>query len=181
MKSVFQENKKVIYFLLRFLLSFAGFSLLYAYWIESYGNQPDPFSWLIGQQLVYLYGAENLVIERISGHPAIGVFYHGTNAISLYEGCNGIAVAILFFSFIFAFKGNWMDLLWFTPIGFLVIHGFNLMRLSLLIHLAQNNSDLFHFMHKYLFTLIIYVAVFALWVIWVRLALKRTRNAKVTA
>ena len=89
-----------------------------------------------------------------------------------------MAVFILFFAFIFAFKGRWSDLLWFTPIGLVVIHLFNLGRLALLIHLSQSNSELFHFMHKYLFTLIIYAAVFLLWVVWVKLVLKRKRHAE---
>lgn len=177
-KSVLRENKKVVFFLLRFLLVFGGLSLLYGYWIDSYGDDADPFSWWIGHQLVWLFGSENLSLEVIPFHPAIGINYMGTSAVSLFEGCNGLAVFILFFAFVFAFKGRWSDLLWFTPAGLLLIHAFNLLRLSLLIHLSHSNSDLFHFMHKYLFTLIIYAAVFLLWILWVRLALRRTRHAE---
>lgn len=178
MKATLRENKKVIFFLLRFLLVFAGFSLLYGWWINSFGEKADPFSWWIGNQLVYLFGAENLSLEMIPGEPSIGVNYLGSSAVRLFEGCNGIAVFILFFAFVFAFKGRWSDLLWFVPVGLVVIHIFNLLRLALLIHLSHNNSTLFHFLHKYLFTLIIYAAVFGLWVFWVRLALNRNKNAQ---
>jgi exosortase family protein XrtF len=176
-KTVVRENKKVIFFLLRFLLVFAGFSLLYGSWVGSYGNQADPFSWWIGHQLVALFGESVLALETVADRPAILITYLGTPAVELFEGCNGVAVAILFFAFVFAFKGRWSDLLWFVPVGLAIIHAFNLIRLSLLIHLSHNNSDLFHFLHKYLFTLIIYAAVFGLWVVWVRLALNRNRNA----
>jgi len=168
MKQLINENKRVLYFIGRFLLAFAGLSLIYGIWIDSYGNLSDPFSWLVGRNLQLLFGAENLKLEQILGHPAIAVDYNGSSAVSLFEGCNGLSVMILFFAFVFAFKGNWKDLLWFVPIGLMIIHLFNLGRLSLLIYLAHGNSPLFHFMHKYLFTLIIYAVVFGLWVVWVR-------------
>ncbi|HCS20721.1 MAG TPA: exosortase family protein XrtF [Bacteroidetes bacterium] len=177
-KSILLENKKVVFFLLRFLLVFAGFSLLYASWVDSYGDKADPFSWWIGHQLVGLFGESVLSLENVAERPAVLVNYLGSPAVELFEGCNGVAVAILFFAFVFAFKGRWSDLLWFVPAGLVVIHAFNLLRLSLLIHLSHNNSTLFHFLHKYLFTLIIYAAVFLLWVLWVRLALNRNKHAQ---
>ncbi len=174
-RSFFEENKNVIYFLLRFLLTFGGLSLLYGIWIKSYGDLADAFSWIVGHHLQWILGHDALQLEQIAGHPAIAIDYLGSSAVSLFEGCNGVAVFILFFAFIFAFKGRWSDLLWFTPLGILVIHLFNLGRLVLLIMLAEAESPWFHFMHKYLFSLIIYAAVFLMWVFWVRLAIKRNK------
>ena len=170
LRQLIQENKRVLFFLLRFLGAFGGLSLVYAFWVDSFGDKADTFSWFVGRNLQLLFGAENLKLEQILGHPAIAVDYNGSSAVSLFEGCNGLAVMILFFAFVFAFKGNWKDLLWFVPLGLGIIHLFNLGRLALLIYLAHGNSPLFHFMHKYLFTLIIYAAVFGLWVVWVKKA-----------
>lgn len=173
----FRENKKVIFFLLRFLSVFGGFSLLYAVWIKSYGLEADPFSWFVGYNLEWILGADNLRLYPIEGYAAIGLDYLGSNSVSLFEGCNGIAVFILFFAFVFAFKGRWSDLIWFVPLGLVVIHLFNLARLVALIILAQQGNDaIFHFMHKYLFSLVIYAGVFLMWVFWVRLALKRNKQ-----
>lgn len=172
-----KENKKVVFFLLRFLSVFGGFSLLYAVWIKSYGLEADPFSWFVGYNLQGLLGSENLRLYPIEGYAAIGLDYLGSNSVSLFEGCNGIAVFILFFAFVFAFKGRWSDLIWFVPLGIVVIHLFNLARLVALIMLAEQGHDaLFHFMHKYLFSLVIYAGVFLMWVFWVRLALKRNKQ-----
>lgn len=175
--SLIRENRGVLFFLLRFLGAFGVLSLSYAVWIDSYGSLADPFSWVVGEHLNILFGG-NLGLSQFPGQAAIEVNYQGSTAVSLFEGCNGMAVMILFFSFVFAFKGRWKDLIWFVPMGFAIIHLFNLGRLALLIKLASDNSPLFHFMHKYLFSLIIYAAVFGLWVLWVRQARRRGRRAK---
>lgn len=179
MKEFIRENKKALFFLLRFLFVYGSLSLFYALWIDGFGKEADPFSWFIGKNLRFLHGSANMELDNVTGHAAIAILYHGKNTISLFEGCNGLAVMILFFAFVFAYKGRWLDLLWFVPMGLIIIHLFNLGRLSLLNHLADDNSPLFHFMHKYLFSLIIYAGVFLLWVFWIRLANKRNRYAKV--
>ena len=176
--SLIKENKSVVYFLLRFIGAFGILSLIYAYWVDGFGENADSFSWFVGENLTWVFG-DDLALGAIPGHAAIAVDYKGNSAVSLFEGCNGLSVMILFFSFVFAFRGRWKDLLWFVPLGCLIIHAFNLGRLALLIVLAENNSQMFHFMHKYLFTLIIYAAVFLLWIIWVRMALNRNGHAKV--
>jgi len=170
LRNILQENKKVLGFLLRFLLSFGVLSLAYAFWVDSFGTEADSFSWFVGRNLQLLFGAENLQLEQILGHAAIAVDYKGSSAVSLYEGCNGMAVMILFFAFVFAYKGRGKDLAWFVPFGLVVIHLFNLARLAILIQLAHESSAMFHFMHKYLFSLIIYGAVFGLWLLWVKRA-----------
>lgn len=173
---VLQENKKVIFFLLRFLGVFGSLSLLYGGWIKSFGDKADSISWWIGYNLRFLFGSENLQLSQSNIEPSVDITYLGTTAVTLFEGCNGIAVMIMFLSFVVAFKGKWLDLAWFVPSGLLIIHAFNLARLSILIVLAQQQSDFFHFVHKYLFTLIIYSAVFLLWVLWVKLALRRSKQ-----
>lgn len=150
---------------------------MYAIWVESFGDQADSFSWFVGKNLNFLF-AGKLKLDQLEGHAAIAVDYNGSTAVSLFEGCNGMAVMILFFAFVFAFKGRWGDLVWFVPFGLIVIHLFNLARLALLIQMAANNSPLFHFMHKYLFSLIIYAAVFGLWIIWVKRASRFVKQLK---
>jgi len=176
-KEVVSANKGVIFFLLRFLVVFAGLSLAYGAWIQSYGDIPDPISWFIADTLAWL-NQPHVRLEAAVGTPAILLYYDEKQVISVFDGCNGIAVMILFFAFIIAFRGSAVNTLWFTVAGILFIHMANIGRLQLLLSLAkEDNAELFHFMHKYLFTLIIYVSVFILWVIWIRFfALIRKRR-----
>ena len=171
-----QENKKVVFFLLRFLGVFGSLSLIYGAWVKSFGEKADTISWWIGYNLRFLFGPDKLQLSQSTIEPSVDITYLGTTAVTLFEGCNGIAVMILFLAFVVAFKGKWLDLAWFAPLGLLVIHVFNLARLSILIVLAQQQSEFFHFVHKYLFTLIIYSAVFLLWVLWVKLAIRRNKQ-----
>jgi exosortase family protein XrtF len=87
--------------------------------------------------------------------------------LNIYEGCNGINVLIVFSAFIVAFNGNTRKLLWFIPFGILIIYASNLLRLVFLYWTAMNFQSYFYYVHKYVFTSIIYAVVFVLWLIWV--------------
>lgn len=176
MNSFFQQFKVPILFIARFLAVFVCGSLAYGAYIQSLGNEPDVFSWFIGNNLKSIF-QEDITLRQIEGYPAIELLYKGNSLISLFEGCNGMAVIILFFSFIIAYRGRWMDAAWFSVAGIVIIHLANLLRLSLLLFISAYNNDWFHFMHKYFFSLVIYLVVFALWAVWiVYIAPKKIKN-----
>jgi exosortase/archaeosortase family protein len=80
---------------------------------------------------------------------------------------------IIFVAFLVAFGPMRKALLWFIPVGLLIIHGINLARIALLFWVSLYMPDFMYFTHKYLFTAILYVVVFLLWIGWVkRFALK---------
>ena len=168
LKKIYAEYKAPINFLLRFFLTFGILSLLYAFWVKSFGTEADSFSWFIGRNLELLAGKQNMSLSQVEGQPAIQVWYKGKQSVSLFEGCNGVAVMILFFAFLLAFKGTLKHTIVYAVVGIFIIHLFNLGRLMLLVVLSQNNEKWFHFAHKYLFTLIIYAAVMLLWFVWVK-------------
>lgn len=53
------------------------------------------------------------------------------------------------------------------PLGILIIHLINLGRIYLLFLVALYRPNYLYFTHKYFFTGIIYIAIFALWYIWI--------------
>ena len=87
--------------------------------------------------------------------------------LNVFEGCNGLNVIIVFLAFILAFGGSVRKMFWFIPVGLLAIHAFNLGRIMLLYFLSYTGSNYFHYFHKYLFTAVIYGAVFFLWWLWI--------------
>lgn len=168
-KDFYNEFKPAINFLLRFCLTFGALSLIYGFWVKSYGASPDPVTRMVAshiQGILKLFSPDVTTSPRV-GDPSVDVFINGTYSISVFEGCNGVAIVNLFFSFLVGFWGNAKKLAIYTIVGILVIHLANLARLVLLARFALTNSQLFHFTHKYLFTLSIYVIVFILWYFWV--------------
>lgn len=168
-KDFYEEFKPAILFLVRFSVTFAILSLVYGFWVEGYKEIADPItknvSYQVREILSWFY--DNVTSTQRDGNPSMDITIDGTYSVSVFEGCNGVAIVNLFFSFLVGFWGGAKKLAWFSIVGIIVIHIANLGRLLLLAQMALTNSKFFHFTHKYLFTLSIYAIVFVLWYFWV--------------
>ena len=177
-----KEFRPALMFLGKFLaLYFAG-NILYGVYIESTGNRPDSITRMVTDQtgwLLDIVGYETHV-EDHPDQPKVSLENDGKRVLNVYEGCNGINVIIVFIAFLFAFGGPVKSLSVFIPVGLLIIHFFNLLRIGLLFYLALNNSTQFYYYHKYFFTATLYLVVFVLWTIWV-IWFNERRNVKATA
>ena len=163
------EFKPALRFLLIFLSVYFVLNLIYGLWIESLGTKPDIAThWVSSQsaKLVSLVSEEARALPNTEG-PTIMILTGDRIILNVFEGCNGINVVIVFLAFILAFGGSTQKMLWFIPIGLLVIHVFNLGRIMLLYFLSYNNSTFFYYFHKYFFTAVIFGVVFILWWLWI--------------
>ena len=163
-----KDFKPSILFLTKFLVLYLGLNFGYSLYINSYGDNPDPFtSWVTDHCAAVLgvFGTDTDTVENDEKRN-VGIIYRGNAIISVFEGCNGLNVMIIFFAFIVSFTHPNKKMLWFLPLGFLIIHMTNLMRVSFLFFVSKDFPDYMYFAHKYFFTAIIYVVVFILWFIW---------------
>lgn len=88
----------------------------------------------------------------------------------MYEGCNGVNVVIIFVAFVIAFGPLRIVTLWFLTGGIVLIYLVNLARIWFLFFVSLELPNYLYFTHKYLFTGMIFLVVFVLWILWVRLA-----------
>lgn len=165
----FEDVKPALRFLGVFLGSYLLLSLLYAYWIESRGGSPDGMTVEVSRQVVGILRLAGVDArqERNPDGPTVQIFEGPRRVLNVFEGCNGINVMIVFLAFVLAFGGQRARIAWFIPLGFLVIHVANLMRILWLFWLSSIDARLFYYFHKYFFTGVIYVIVFGLWWGWV--------------
>jgi exosortase family protein XrtF len=166
---VLKDFKPSLLFLARFLAVYFVGNVLYGIYIESFGDRPDPVTrWVTSNTsgLLNSLGGTTFVTDN-SAAPTVFIHNNKVTALSVYEGCNGINVMIVFVAFLVAFGGPKKTLAWFLPAGLLIIHGFNLLRIGILYYVSQYMEQYFYFFHKYLFTAVLYAAVFGLWAIWV--------------
>ncbi len=156
----------------RFLATFLGLyislNLLYGWWISSYIGQADWATNLVTNQTSYILNlfGEQTSTQPKSGAPTVMVVKESRTVISVFEGCNGINVMIVFLSFLFAYRGSFKSLVWFLPFGLFLIYLANLTRVVLLFYVAEYWQHYFYYVHKYLFTAVIYLVVFVLWWWW---------------
>jgi len=164
-----QEFKPTIYFLLKFIGIYVVGNLVYGWWVSTYSPGPDPFTHVVTKHVSgVLHFWFDVSVYDYADIPTCGLVYKSKSVLGVYEGCNGLNTAIIFVAFIIAFGPLNKTTAWFIPLGFLVIHVANLLRITLLFFVALYRPDSLYFIHKYLFTAFLYAIIFALWMWWIR-------------
>jgi exosortase family protein XrtF len=172
-----KEFKPAIFFVAKFLLIYLVGNLVYGFFIESYEKVPDPITRFVTEQSASALNlvAYNAATERHPSEAKVMLKNDGLVVINVFEGCNGINVIIVFVAFLIAYGGPPKSVLLFAFGSIIIIHIFNLARITYLFFLALSNSASFYYYHKYFFTATLYGVVFLLWAIWV---LKFAKNPK---
>lgn len=176
MKFSFNFSSPESNFLLKFipLILIWFFSYFYIYKIDSLLNLNinflTEFSKLLSSQSNFILSIFNLnttieihgdmVVTKILDYP----YSHG---VWIGEPCNGIKVFGVFTIFIIAFKGKIINKIWFIPLGILILHVLNILRISVLTYLSATNPFILDFNHNITFQLIIYAAIICLWYNWI--------------
>jgi exosortase family protein XrtF len=119
----------------------------------------------LGEGLLHLLGYETTPYSDGRFRQHFGIF--GTNGVTIGAPCDGIVLFALFIVFMVSYPGPIKHKLWFMPVGLMLIHGLNVMRVTALALIVYYNEVWFSFNHDYTFTLIVYAAVFGLWWIWI--------------
>ena len=168
---MWQEFKPAFRFLFVFLGLYLAGNIFYGLWIGSFHGLPDSATRAVTFQtsgLLNQMGYHTTVTDNGQG-PTVFLGNDVKFILNVYEGCNGINVMIVFVAFLAAFGGSIKNLIWFLPAGIVLIHLSNLARIILLYFVAVGYHHYFYYVHKYVFTAAIYMVVFVLWIIWVKI------------
>ena len=103
----------------------------------------------------------NMVVTKIIGNE----FDHG---VWIGEPCNGVKIFGVFSIFIIAFPGNIKNKLWYIPLGILIIHFINVIRIAILTIISSKNPSILDFNHNITFQVIVYSIILGLWLIWIK-------------
>jgi exosortase family protein XrtF len=172
----YQEFKPTLFFLGKFLGCYIVVNLLYGIYVTSFLPGPDPATRWVSEQTAFVLTSCGYKVET-SDHPlkpTTLLKYESRPVLSVYEGCNGINVMVIFLAFILAFGPIGKKMMWFIPAGILIIHLINLLRVGVLFFVAEYRPDAMYILHKYVLTSMLYVVAFLLWIRWVRLSLKKS-------
>ena len=173
---MFNIKKPEFKFLILFIpLIIVWFSFYhYLYKIEKFlffqFNSLTEFSKLLSYQSNFILSIFNIdtsieihgdmVVTKILNYP----FNHG---VWIGEPCNGVKIFGLFTIFIISFNGSWTNKLWYIPLGILILHLFNIVRISILTYISAVDPFILDFNHNITFQLITYSAMLGLWYLWI--------------
>jgi exosortase family protein XrtF len=165
-----KEFKPALLFLLKFLGIYIVGNVVYGVYVNHHYPQSDPTTKWISNQVSTIITASGTPVLTLPNQnkATISLIEESTNdiIINVFEGCNGINVAIVFVAFLVAYQGTIKRTIIFAFLGLLIIHVFNLARIILLFQQAKSHSPYFYYIHKYLFTAVLYVVVVVLWWVW---------------
>jgi len=168
--SLLKEFRPTILFLAKFIGLYLIANVVYGFFITYYEPGVDPVTHLVTQQSSHLLNAlgwENL-IKDFPDRPTTYIQWNNRGIVSVYEGCNGINVMIVFLSFIAAFGPLNKTAFWFSGVALVLIHIVNVLRVVCMFWVVIYINQYAYFVHKYLFTATIYVFVLMLWMLWVK-------------
>ena len=171
MKSLsLKEFKPTILFLVKFVGIYLVSNLLYGIYVTAYSPRPDPITIIASRQTAFALGVCGWpsTTKDDEKKPTTQLIHEDRSVLAIYEGCNGINIMIIFVAFLVAFGPIGKPLLVFALAGIVIIHLMNLARIAVLFWVVLYLPDFVYFMHKYLFTAILFVIVFVLWIVWVK-------------
>lgn len=156
-----REHNKVLRFLIYSLSLCFGWFLIYDFWLSPLDN------WLtlrVVNTTVYFLN----IVGYNADAKGIMVQIDGIDTVFVYHACNGMVLMALFAGFILAFPGPFLKKIIFIPTGITVIYIINILRVFALALNAHHFHHTLTFNHKYTFTIIVYAAIFVLWMLWVK-------------
>jgi exosortase family protein XrtF len=165
-----KEFRPTIVFLGWFIGLYLIGNLLYGIYVTSFKPGPDPVTRWVTENSGFILKACGWPV-KVSDYPGKSttvIWHEGRAVLSVYEGCNGINTMIIFVVFLIAFGPIDRKLIWFIPLGLIIIHLMNLLRITFLFFIAEYYPGAMYFIHKYVFTGILYIVIFVLWILWVK-------------
>lgn len=163
------KDKFIATFLLKAILLYLLWFLLYDNWLLKDGFI-DHFL------IAHLVDTTSLILKvlgYVTFQYADAVGIDGTHGVLIGAPCNGLELFALFTGFILIFPGKIKHKVVFIPIGLILIHLLNILRLVGLALIVNYFPEQLEFNHKYTFTIIVYIFIFAMWIYWVNKFSKR--------
>ena len=164
------QKKNILKFILIGLTLYLGWLLIYHFLIKEYTN----WDYWLNYNIVYIshhifavFSIETF-IDIESNHVVLIKDLSMNSGVWVGDNCNGFKLFSIFSIFLIAFPGNGISKIWFIPLGMILIHLANIIRVMALLVINDYNPAWLDFNHNYTFTVFVYVIIFLLWLFWLK-------------
>ena len=173
-KKEFSRHRNAVLFVMKMLALYLSLQGIYEYLLSPYTRVDS----LVINSIISLSESSlvamgyDLIKENSIYQYHIGI--EGTSGVIIGNPCDGLNLFILYAALILVFKGNiWIKAL-LVALGILIIHFLNVGRIIALSLIVKYYPETLDFHHSYTFTLFVYLCIFFLWVM--RIKLYQTRK-----
>lgn len=172
MKNTINQHKPFFLFLVKFVLFYLIFTLIYKFYLNQFNvekNEVDGITEFVSHKTknTLVFFGKDCEVRKHELEASYKVLYSQKYLARIVEGCNAISVIILFASFIFAFSAKFKNTFLYILFGSALIFQLNIFRIALLTVGLYNYPEYEEFLHNIVFPVVIYGVVFILWIIWV--------------
>jgi exosortase/archaeosortase family protein len=141
---------------------------LNAYLAEVLGESTNWFFSLLGQEITLINSPTSSLVSL-----------NGMKALSIGVPCTGLEFFGLFACFVIAFPAQLKAKLTILPLGILLIHFLNLIRIQILILNFHYFNSSFDFNHKVTFNIVVYGVILLIWVKWAKYQMIKTNEKSI--
>jgi exosortase family protein XrtF len=114
-------------------------------------------------------GVYKNVIDEVAHNDAqMDIFASGKLILSIADGCNGLELFILYAGFIICLPASLWRKAIFLFFGSLMIFLVNILRCAILTLIALHYPRYLNFSHHYVFTFLVYIFIFSLWLLYTK-------------
>mgnify|MGYP000371191725 CR=1 FL=1 len=171
------KNNKIARFLVSAAVLYTVWLLIYYLFIKKYTTWDFALNYTIVEAAQFffdLFGVQTR-IDIESDHVILLLDAGNYRGIWVGDECNGFKLFSIFTIFIMAFPGQIKRKLWYIPMGLVIIHLANILRIMALVMINNYYPRYLDFNHLYTFTIFVYSIIFLLWYIWAK---QQTKNAQ---
>ncbi len=115
------------------------------------------------EQTIWLWN--NLAGYGVIADGKLAIFPSGYD-IRIGRSCSGMKQIWQFILLMVIFRGPWKHKMWFIPIGAILVHATNLLRIFLTGVLSMNHPEWMKFAHDNVLRWLFYLIICALWLYW---------------
>ena len=120
---------------------------------------------------VQVFIPSSWIVEHIIGYDIrtlnTTMYFPNNNWLEVNGSCSGLKQFYQWIILMVLFPGPWKQKLWYIPMGIVVIHLINIMRIVILAIIMEVAPDYWHISHDWILRPFFYVVIFVMWVIWV--------------
>jgi len=153
-------------FLIKGLVFFIAWELLYSF-VLAPARIPDRvltnITGIVTADIVSLFYHH---VDTILNLKKVILLIDGAKIIGIADPCNALEIFVLYIAFLFCYPASYKLRLTFTAIGIPVIFVANIVRCCLLVWLNISHKGWVDISHHYIFTTVVYLMVFYLWMLF---------------
>lgn len=164
----FSQIRAVIWFILITLAihySYRFWAIHLNYWpVQAWmaGLHQHMTDWVLNQSIWVNQHILRISI-RIEDHT---MWFNNGSGIIINGGCSGDKQILQFTLLMLLYPGPWKHKLWFIPMGILIVHATNILRVVLMSVTAVLEPNYMQTVHDTALRAMFYIVIFGLWIIW---------------